>query len=84
MFLPKLRAMHSRTPPTLNLFDVVIQDVQAAAAASRRMWNRGAQERDAELARQAAVLDDVPEGDVFSIWAKKEDGLTRDQWQPLR
>ncbi|CAM9193049.1 unnamed protein product, partial [Hapterophycus canaliculatus] len=64
--------------------DIGDRDVKAAAAASWRLRNRGTRERDAELARQAAVLEDVPEGDVFSIWAKKEDGLTRKQWQPLR
>ncbi|CAM9862345.1 unnamed protein product, partial [Scytosiphon promiscuus] len=60
------------------------KDVQAATAASRRQRHRGTQERDAELARQAAVLEDVPNGDAFSIWAKKEDELMRGQWQPLR
>lgn len=35
------------------------------------------------MAKQAALLDDVPEGDVFSVWAEAEDGMTRDQWQPL-
>lgn len=63
---------------------MVIQGVKAAAAASRHLRNRVTRERDADLARQAAVLDDVTEGDVFSTWAKKEDGQTRGQWQPLR
>jgi len=59
------------------------QDVEAAAAASKLLRSRGARERDAEMMKQAAVLEHVPEGDVFSVWAKTEDEMTRDQWQPL-
>eukprot|EP00903_Cladosiphon_okamuranus_P019261 g17707.t2 len=60
------------------------RDVEAAAVASRRLRSQGALERDAEIAKQAAVLNRVPEGDVFSVWAKTEDDMSRDQWQPLR
>lgn len=60
------------------------QNVEVAAAASKRLRYRGARERDAEMAKQAAVLQDVPEGDVFSEWAKAEDEMTQRQWQPLR
>lgn len=60
------------------------QDVEAAAVASRRLRSQGARERDAEIAKQDAVLNQVPEGDAFSVWAKTEDDMSRDQWQPLR
>eukprot|EP00752_Nemacystus_decipiens_P004418 g4034.t1 len=60
------------------------RDVEAAAVASKLSRSRGARERDAEMAKQAAVLNHVPEGDAFSLWAKIEDGMSRDQWQPLR
>ncbi|CAM9923452.1 unnamed protein product, partial [Ectocarpus sp. 13 AM-2016] len=60
------------------------RNVEVAAAASKRLRYRGARERDAEMAKQAAVLQDVPEGDVFSEWAKAEDEMTQRQWQPLR
>ncbi|CAM9382705.1 unnamed protein product, partial [Ectocarpus fasciculatus] len=59
-------------------------DVEVAAAASKRLRYRGAREREAEIAKQAAVLQDVPEGDVFSDWAKAEDEMTQHQWQPVR
>lgn len=60
------------------------QNVEVAAAASKRLRYRGAREREAEIAKQAAVLQDVPEGDVFSDWAKAEDEMTQHQWQPVR
>ena len=60
------------------------QDVEAAAAASKRLRSRGERERDAEIAKQAAALEDVAEADEFSTWAKKEDAFTRHQWQPIR
>lgn len=63
---------------------IFMQDVEAAAAASKRLRRRGARERDAELEKQAAVLEDVPDGDPFSGWARSEDGMTLHQWQPLR
>lgn len=69
---------------TVGVYPPSIQDVEAAAAASKRLRNRGERERDAEIAKQAAALEDVAEGDEFSTWAKKEDALTRHQWQPIR
>ncbi|CAM9346697.1 unnamed protein product [Ectocarpus sp. 4 AP-2014] len=60
------------------------RNVEMAAAASKRLRYRGARERDAEMAKQSAVLQDVPEGDVYSEWAKAEDERTQRQWQPLR
>lgn len=62
---------------------IFMQDVEASAA-SKRLRHRGARERVAELEKQAAVLEDVPDGDLFSGWAKSEDRMTRHQWQPLR
>lgn len=74
----------NRTPTYPHRVCRGCQDVEAAAVASKRLRSRGARERDAEKAKQAAVLNHVPEGDVFSRWAETEDALSRDQWQPLR
>lgn len=56
------------------------QGVDAVTAAAQE------RKRKEEMAKQEAAVEveDVPENDPFSSWAKTEDDLTRQQWLPLR